>query len=143
MKKTKALCSKFICTVLVLYGSNHLHGQSSFNGHLGSVTATDWCGWNAASTIPFSIEHRGNQRINFSTNGFNRMFIDNGAVGITAGRIAMGNNLPANFAPQARLHLHHTGGGNTNLLFTNIVTGSTLNSGFEIGMTVTGEVYLV
>ena len=142
MKKTNCSTAKLCFAFYLLFSFGSAYSQSSTLGHfVPGFPLVNWCGWDAATRIPFSIEHRGNQRINFSTNGFNRMFIDNGAAGIAAGRIAMGNNLPANFAPQARLHLHHTGGGNTNLLFTNVVTGATLNDGLEIGMTVTGEAY--
>jgi hypothetical protein len=44
-----------------------LKGQASFVGHGGAVPATDWCGWNAASLIPFDIQHRGNLPIRFFT----------------------------------------------------------------------------
>lgn len=83
-------------------------------GHTGTALATDWCGWNAASNIPFSLEHRGNQQMTFSTNGFMRMFIDGGNglgnPGLGGGRIAIGNNLPTGFIPQSRVHIYQAGG---------------------------------
>lgn len=77
-----------------------------------------------------------NGRMLFSTNGVNRMIIDNGG-GVNSGRIAMGNNLPAGFLPQARLHLHQTSGffqpNQTYIRFTNNFSGNTNTDGFAIG----------
>ena len=47
-----------------------------------------------------------NRPLLFETNGIGRVLVDNGAGGFAAGRVAMGNNLPNNFAAQDRLHLH-------------------------------------
>ncbi|MDZ4663797.1 MAG: hypothetical protein SGJ15_02870 [Bacteroidota bacterium] len=103
-------------------------------GHTGAVLANDWCDWNAASPIPFSLEHIGNQRMQFSTNGFMRMLLDNGNGAQAGGRVALGNNL-IRFVPQDRLHLHHVTLNNINtyLRFTNSITGPTNLEGFAIG----------
>ena len=83
-----------------------------------------------------------NTPIRIGTNSFNRMIIDNGPgignAGLTGGRITIGNNLPNNFAPQSRLHIHQTGGAGINstyIRFTNNFTGSGPNNGFAIGNT--------
>jgi len=61
-----------------------------------------------------------NSQIWYQTNGFNRMMMNNGANANTDGRIVMGNNIPAGFAPQARLHLLQfgTGAPNANMFRT-------------------------
>ncbi|WKZ76032.1 MAG: tail fiber domain-containing protein [Vicingaceae bacterium] len=74
---------------------------------------------------------QANSRMLFNTNGaINRMLIVDGSIAPTAGRIAMGNNLPNNFAPQARLHLHQTDLVNTIRFTTDNMLGG---NGFEIG----------
>ena len=50
-----------------------------------------------------------NTPIVFGTNNTQRMLMT-GGTGIFSGRIAMGNNLPANFVPANRLHLHQNSG---------------------------------
>lgn len=133
---------KLLLVSFLLMESTRLISQSSFNGHLGGNVTTDWCGWNAASPIPFSLEHRGNQQMQFSTNGFRRLIIDggpgNGNAGMNGGRIGIGNNLPANFIPQSRIHIHQIGlnnavANNTYIRFTNSFTGPGANAGFAIG----------
>ena len=79
-----------------------------------------------------------NTSVLLGTNSFTRMIIDNGFGGVNAGRIAIGNNLPAGFAPQSRLHIHQNTGNpiipnNTYIRFTNTQTGSGSNNGFAIG----------
>lgn len=107
----------------------------------GPGAATDYLGWNAAQAFPLLVEHKANQPIHFKTNAFQRMLINNGGNTVTDGYIAIGNNLPAGFVPQARFHIYHNGTGTTNILFNNTVTGSAASRGFEIGMTSTGEAY--
>lgn len=46
-----------------------------------------------------------NSQVWFASNGVYRMMIDNGFNGINQGRISVGNDLPATFAPQDRMHL--------------------------------------
>ncbi len=58
------------------------------------------------------------------------MLIVDGNTASAAGRIAIGNNLPNNFAPQARLHLHQTDSVNTIRFTTDNMLGG---NGFEIG----------
>jgi hypothetical protein len=41
-------------------------------GHSGTAVITDYCGWDAATTIPFNLEHRGIAPITMRTNGFER-----------------------------------------------------------------------
>lgn len=53
--------------------------QSTTLGHFApGFPAFNWCGWDAATPIPFNIEHRGTQDINFKNGAFpgiNRMVI--------------------------------------------------------------------
>jgi len=61
----------------------------------------------------FGFQTSFNSQIWHQTNGFNRMLMNNGTNAVTDGRVGIGNNLPTNFNPQARLHLYQlgTGGG--------------------------------
>ncbi|HWY12715.1 MAG TPA: hypothetical protein VN026_15385 [Bacteroidia bacterium] len=84
----------------------------------------------------FGTQTGFNIPINFETNGFNRMIINNGGNGINDGRIAMGENLPTGFVPQARLHLHqgfNLGLNDPHIRFTNVGTGASNTDGFTIG----------
>ena len=47
--------------------------QVSVLGNAGA--AGNYCGWNAAQAFPVRVEHKGNQPINFHTNGAQRMTI--------------------------------------------------------------------
>lgn len=67
-----------------------------------------------------------------------RMTIFGGGVTDGDGFIGMGNNLPAAFIPQARLHLHQTG-GSVIQRFSNNITGATSSDGFAIGIRNTGH----
>jgi hypothetical protein len=107
-------------------------------------TPAAFVGWNGLgpNAGPLEIRNDFNQPILFATNNFNRMIIDNGAgvgnAGLNGGRISIGNNLPNNFVPQSRVHIHQTGGGplstnNTYVRFTNGLTGATATDGFAIG----------
>jgi hypothetical protein len=70
MKKENVLRLLIYCSLsIICFKSN---GQSTFNGHLGAAVATDWCGWNAATNIPFNLEHRGNFPILMYTSSFER-----------------------------------------------------------------------
>jgi hypothetical protein len=113
--------------------SSIIDAQVSTVGHVG--LPTDYLGWNAGNPFPARIEHRGNQPINFATNTFTRMILNNGPGNQTGGRLALGNNLPFGFAPVDRLHLHHVGFNNLNtyMRFTNSITGPTGSDGFAVG----------
>lgn len=80
-----------------------------------------------------------NSRMLFNTNGaINRMLIVDGDTLNTNGYIAMGNNLPAGFAPTARLHLFQNEFGflglvNTTTKYSDLSTGTGNNDGFEVG----------
>jgi hypothetical protein len=81
-------------------------------------------------------------RNNSPTLNENRMLIMNRALGNNDGQIAIGNNLPNNFAPTARLHLHQTGG----FVFSRYTTdniGSTNTDGFMTGINNNGQSFLV
>ncbi|HEY1040924.1 MAG TPA: tail fiber domain-containing protein [Bacteroidia bacterium] len=84
----------------------------------------------------------GNNPLQFITNNTQRMIIFNGGTTVTDGRIAIGNSLPANFVPNARFHMHQTGGFN-NMRFTTNATGSTGTDGFELGMSDDGNVAFI
>ena len=71
---------------------------------------------------------------NDATNSRNRFLIRGGNFGATAGRAAFGNNLPNNFVPQNRLHLHQTS-GTVRLQFTKNSTGTGATDGFQLGIT--------
>jgi len=49
------------------------------------------------------------------------------------GQIGIGDNLPGNFDPQARFHMHQTTGQNT-IRFTNNTTGTTNTNGMEMSL---------
>jgi len=65
-----------------------------------------------------------NNPLMFTTNGIERMLINNGGIGVADGRVALGNNLPFGFIPANRLHLHQDSGTN-GIQFTNNFTGIT------------------
>jgi hypothetical protein len=119
-----------------------VNGQATQANNVRTPAA--FVGWNGLgpNAGPLEIRNDFNQPILFATNNFNRMIIDNGAgfgnAGLNGGRISIGNNLPNNFAPQSRVHIHQTGGGpfstnNTYVRFTNALTGATATDGFAIG----------
>src|SRR5574343_82677 len=94
---------------------------------------------NAPSTL--GTDASWNAPLQLITNGTQRMIIDGGNQTQPGGRIAIGNNLPNNFAPQSRVHIHQTGGGglnNTFIRFTTNVTNNTASDGFAIGNSTQG-----
>jgi hypothetical protein len=95
-----------------------------------------------ANTNDVSLNAVQNGKLFLTTNSFNRFLIDGGAgagnAGLNGGKIGIGNNLPANFVPQARVHIHQTGGNiflnnDTYIRFTNNFTTPAANRGFAIG----------
>jgi|GEM_PF-4178826 hypothetical protein len=54
----------------------------------------------------FGFQAGWNSQVWFTTNGFYRMMMNNGAGGNVDGRIGMGNSLPGTFNPVDRLQLH-------------------------------------
>ncbi len=105
------------------------------------IFGTEFLGARAGSTVPLTLKTIPNLPIIFQTQGTrNRMIIMPGGTSPIDGRIAMGNNLPAGFAPAARLHLHQTGlPVIANFLkLTNNSTGITATDGFDIGIIATG-----
>lgn len=89
-------------------------------------------GGNNPSGSPFSLGSNTNDPINFITNGFQRMIINNGTGAFNQGQIAIGNNLPSTFSPQARFHIHQDG-RTEYIRFTNNITGPTATDGFIMG----------
>ncbi|MCB9188850.1 MAG: hypothetical protein H6599_06165 [Flavobacteriales bacterium] len=87
---------------------------------------------NATNNI-LGTDNTANFPLRIQTNGTQRVLIDNGGVGVNTGRVVFGNDLPNNFTPQARLHLHQTGGV-VATRFTNDNTGFTANDGLAIGI---------
>jgi hypothetical protein len=88
---------------------------------------------NQGTNNVFGFQAGWNSQVWFTTNGFYRMMMNNGAGGNVDGRIGMGNSLPGTFNPVDRLHLHQTG-GTTAIRFSNGATGLTVNDGLQIGI---------
>lgn len=93
MKKQRMILTLF-CAVSV----SSIYSQSSTSGlfaagHTGTNAFLHWAGWQN-NTIPFNIEHRGNQDINFLTGAFpgtNRMVIK-GTAAANPGFVGIGSN---------------------------------------------------
>jgi len=92
----------------------------------------NYVGWNITQPFPLRIEHKGNQPIGIGTNGFFRMAVANGPGTINGGRVGFGNNIPAAFIPQDRLHSFVTTAGDNMFRFSN--TGFAANQGFRLGL---------
>lgn len=90
--------------------ANNVNAQSGSAWYRGGNTLTGI----AATNNIFGFVGGQNSQIWYQTNGFNRMMMNNGGNAYTNGRIGMGNNLPNNFIPQARLHLLQFGTGTVN-----------------------------
>jgi hypothetical protein len=106
--------------------SAKIYSQVSTPSNAGS--AADYVGWNAAQAFPLLVEHKGNQSINFSTNGFQRMTIRNG-LGVAGGFVGIGPNFSA---PTNLLHLNAA--RNSFSQFTNGTTGATGTDGLLVGV---------
>jgi hypothetical protein len=137
MKKTN--CLKLCLILSFLFSIEIGYSQSSTIGHfVVGFPAVNWSGWDAATPIPFNLEHRGNQRINMLTNTSTRLFINNGANGQQNGRIAIGNALTAGFNPVDRLTLFEswpaTATGSVQIRFQNTTTGIGSGNGYAVGV---------
>lgn len=125
-----------ICVALIVLSMN---AQSQANWKLGGNPNFGIDGLVSVSNVFGSTQ---NTSLLFQTNSFTRFMIANGPgtgnAGMNGGRIGIGNNLPANFIPQSRIHIHQIGlntpvANNTYIRFTNSFTGAGANSGFAIG----------
>ncbi|MCB9360670.1 MAG: tail fiber domain-containing protein [Flavobacteriales bacterium] len=122
------------CSLISIYGFSQADIANPVFGH--QRTNIRYLGWTPGpGSVPGPLDIRNdfNEPINISTNGIQRVLVDNGAGGFAAGRVAMGNNLPNNFAAQDRLHLHQNVRGPL-IRFTNNATGSTNTDGFRVGI---------
>jgi hypothetical protein len=145
MKKQPQFKKAIAIFILLIGIGFKVKSQSSSLGHAGFFPTTDWCGWNAATGIPFNIEHRSTtQRINMLTNTSTRLFINNGANGQQNGRIAIGNALTAGFNPVDRLTLFEswpaTATGSVQIRFQSATTGPFSTDGYAIGVNNTNNV---
>ncbi|HAD33633.1 MAG TPA: hypothetical protein DCF44_03920 [Chitinophagaceae bacterium] len=90
--RKKQLTLVLAITLLISKG----FAQATSLGHLGTVPAFDWCGWNALSPIPFTLEHRGNHHIRFRIGPFapntSRMVIRGTNAGPFQGFVGIGQN---------------------------------------------------
>ena len=91
MKKQTQFFHYFALLLIFLSASTGMKAQSTTSG-LGAVghnvlgfPAINWSGWDAATPIPFNIEHRGTRYINFITGGTQRMVMKGTLVPATAG----------------------------------------------------------
>jgi len=144
MKKIKILVASILCGGLA-YGQAPT-GAPPVNPANVSLTARS--AWykggndnNGAAPNNNIFGTMWNSPIYTYTNGINRMTIFGGGTGTFGGRVALGNNLPATFVPQARLHLHQTGGG-VFTRYTNGITGLSSGDGFLTGISGFGTAYL-
>jgi hypothetical protein len=108
----------FIIVYLFLTSCS-LFAQWGLNGN--AIGPTNWLG------------SLNNQPLLVRTNSIERFKVMSGGTGVLDGRVAMGNNLTAGFIPQARLHLHQTT-DTSHIKFTNTLTGSGVNNGFNVGV---------
>jgi hypothetical protein len=83
----------------------------------------------SSSNVNLSVVQNANML--FSTNNFSRALF-NGGTGVNSGRFALGNNLPATFAPLDRLHLHQDALSNVYIRFT--YQGLANSAGTQLGI---------
>ncbi len=107
MKKSKKLiiAGLMSCFYLQTFSQSTISGGGGHAAGAGPA-ALFWCGWNAATTIPLNIQHRGTDNINFFTGGnapaFQRMTIL-GTAAANPGFIGMANGP---FTPLFRLDVN-------------------------------------
>jgi len=124
----------------MLYFCNLSYSQSDVAGPTGHLRVPGYfVGWSpglGSVAGPLDIRNDFTQPIDFWTNSFRRMRITDGGSGQNLGRIAMGNNLPTNFTPLSRLHLHQDAGINSIRFTTNNMAGGT---GLQVGYDATSN----
>lgn len=125
--KTIIILLSIFCTFFL---SHYTLAQVSVATNAGGPA--NYVGWNAAQPFPLRIQHLGNQPIGIGTNNFFRMAVTNGPGTINGGRIGFGNNIPATFVPQDRLHSYVNIAGDNMFRFSN--TGFAPNQGFRLGL---------
>jgi hypothetical protein len=112
----------------MIFVVHKVSSQSSSIGHIGLNTAVSWCGY-TNNLLPFHLEHRGTQSINFLTGGIQRMTINGTASGATQGFVGIG---PGFLSPQNLLHVNAV--RNSFAQFTNTATGSASGNGLLVGI---------
>jgi hypothetical protein len=104
-----------------------VNAQSTTLGHfVPGFPAINWAGWDAVTPIPFNLEHRGTQDINFLTGGTQRMTVK-GTGFANPGFVGIGVT-----APTEILHIHD--GNNSSLHVTNGGTGNSALAGVKFGL---------
>jgi hypothetical protein len=97
-----------------------------------------------ASSDHVTLQTEANADMLINTGGnINRIVIKDGGVGSASGNIAIGNNLPANFNPNARLHLHHDDNSQVNLRFTHAGTGPTASDGSRLVLNPQADFFMI
>jgi len=99
-KLIKYLAIIFCIFIQINFCNAQINPESKRANHwyFGNKAGLDFTSGN-----PFILGSNSNDPIGFETNGVQRMILDNGGGGQAGGRLALGNNLPAGFAPVARL----------------------------------------
>ncbi|HWY13354.1 MAG TPA: hypothetical protein VN026_18640, partial [Bacteroidia bacterium] len=124
-KQTKLI----LITLIVTGSSQKLFQQSSINGLVAGHAAAAgpvssfWCGWDNLTTVPFNIEHRGTQDINFLTGGTQRMTIK-GTGSANPGFVGMGT---PSFPPLFQLDVNDNANLNINYNTTGAGFGYRIN----------------
>jgi hypothetical protein len=97
-----------------------------------------------ASSDHVTLQTEANADMFINTGGnINRIVIKDGGVGSASGNVAIGNNLPANFNPDARLHLHHDDNSQVNLRFTHAGTGPTASDGSRLVLNPQADFFMI
>lgn len=118
MKKVNRL----LAVLIMVWLTKHTFSQSTINGpgpaghNAPALPALFYAGWDALTPIPFNLEHRGNQDINFLTNNVQRMTVK-GSSFVNPGFVGIGNGFTT---PRSLLHIHD--GAFSYLQVTNIAT---------------------
>ena len=134
MKKQTQLFGVLITVCL----AQHAFSQSTINGpgpaghNALPFPALYYCGWDALTTIPFNLEHRGNQDINFLLNNVQRMTIK-GSAATNPGFVGIGTIFANPLTPpRSLLHIHD--GAFSYFQATNGTTGSGGGAGVKFGL---------
>ncbi len=130
MKKKYKILSAIL---LLLLGTTSFAQVTQLNNFSPFVGAP-FLGWDGTGVPrPLEIRNNFNRPITMHTNSIQRAIFRQGNTTSAAGRVAFGNNLPANFIPRSRLHLHHDDISNVSVRFTNLSTGTSPIDGFIVG----------